>query len=90
MSMISQQSVEVCHECLRRCLADAVRNTRIARGLSVQRAARLAGLEVRQWLALEAVEWVPEDGPELDAITRAVQGESITTSFYAAVSRENP
>jgi hypothetical protein len=78
-----------CRECLRRCLADAVRNTRLARRLSVQRAAKRSGLDVRQWIALEAAEWVPEDGPELDAITRAVQGESITTSFYAAVSREN-
>jgi hypothetical protein len=78
-----------CRECLRHCLADAVRNTRLAHRLSVQRAARLAGLEVRQWIALEAAEWIPADGPELEAITSAVQGESITASFYAAVSREN-
>ena len=89
MSIISQQSQEVCRECVRRCLADAVRSTRIARGLSVQRAARLSGLEVRQWLALEAAEWVPDDGPELDAITRVLEGNFLTASFFSLISREN-
>ena len=86
MSMERQQP---CRRCLRFTLADAVRNTRLARRLSIQRAARLAGLDVRQWLALEAAEWIPDDGPEPEAITRAVKGERITASFYAAVSRDN-
>jgi len=86
MSMRQQQP---CRRCLRFTLANAVRNTRLARRLSVQRAARLAGLEPRQWMALEAAEWIPDDGPELDAIARALKGERITASFYALVSREN-
>jgi hypothetical protein len=78
-----------CRRCLRHTLADAVRNTRLARRLSVQRAARLAGLELRQWLALEAAEWIPDDGPELEAITRVLKGNSLAASFYAMVSRDN-
>ena len=86
---MSMRTERPCRRCLRHTLADAVRNTRLARRLSVQRAARLAGLEARQWLALEAAEWIPDDGPELDAITRALKGEHITASFYALISREN-
>lgn len=88
MSMLSSNQ-KPCRECLRRTLADAVRNTRLARRLSVQRAARLAGLELRQWLALEAAEWIPDDGPELEAITRVLKGNALAASFYATVSREN-
>jgi hypothetical protein len=86
MSMLAERP---CRRCLRHTLADAVRNTRLARRLSVQRAARLAGLEVRQWLALEAAQWIPDDGPELDAITHALKGNFLAASFYAAVSRDN-
>ena len=88
MSMLSS-SQKPCRKCLRHTLADAVRNTRLARRLSVQRAAKLSGLDVRQWIALEAADWIPDDGPELEAITRALNGERITASFYALVSREN-
>ena len=87
MSMLSSKD-KPCPECRRRTFANAVHNTRLARGLSVQRAAQLAGLGIRQWVALEAAEWVPEDGPELQAITHALQGEYITASFLALVSRE--
>ena len=34
--------------------ADAIRNLRLARGLSIQKAARLAGMEFTQWEAMES------------------------------------
>jgi hypothetical protein len=40
-------------------------------------------------LALEAAEWVPDDGPELDAITQVLEGNLLTASFFSLISREN-
>jgi hypothetical protein len=54
-------------------------------GLSLKRAAELAGLELSEWCALEAG-WVPEDMYRLQAIAGTLQASWADYSFLALMA----
>lgn len=73
----------------RQLLGAAVQCRREQLGLSIDRAAELAGLEAFLWFGLEAGEWIPEDAPTLRAIADALEGSYAQVSFLALVSRHH-
>ena len=85
---MSVHSSEPCRECLRRTFGNSVHHRRVELGVSVQRAARRAGLDPSLWIAMENAEWVPDNDATITAISRALEGNSIQVSFLALVSRE--
>jgi hypothetical protein len=86
--MMSVHSSKPCRECLRRTFGNSVHHRRLELGLSVQRAARRAGLSAARWLAMENADWVPENDSTLTAITRALDANTLQVSFVAFMSRE--
>ena len=52
--------------------AAGIEHARKATGRSVEEAARLAGMKLYQWMALEAGRWLPQTGEQLWAIAGAV------------------
>ena len=67
-------------------LASCIRRRREELGLSIGRAAQLAGIESYQWLALEAG-WVPDlESGLLDAIAGTLEVSSPCVLFVADVS----
>ena len=53
--------------------ASGIENARIAAGKSIPEAARLAGLELSEWMALEAGAWRPQTPEQLWAIAGALE-----------------
>ena len=85
---MSVHSSKPCRECLRRTFGNSVYHRRLELGLSVQRAARRAGLDTTRWLAMENAEWVPDNDSTLTAITRALKANELQVSLVAFMSRE--
>ena len=56
-----------------RLFAAGVEHARNATGRSVEEAARLAGMKLYQWMALEAGRWLPQTGEQLWAIAGALE-----------------
>jgi hypothetical protein len=50
-----------------------IENARKATGRSIEEAARLAGMELSQWMALEAGSWLPQTTHQLMAIAGVVE-----------------
>jgi len=69
-------------------LASFIERRRKELGLTVERAAALAGIEVSQWYALECG-WVPADQSVLHAIADTVQVCHVQVSFLAEVADFN-
>jgi transcriptional regulator with XRE-family HTH domain len=55
-------------------------------GLSMERAAELAGLRISEWYALEGG-WVPEDEAAIHAIAETLEITWSQLSLYAGISR---
>ncbi len=72
---------------LRLMLALAVTQRRWTLNLSAERAAALAGLNVGQWLAMEAASWVPEEHAVVRAIADTLEIGYMELSLVAEVSR---
>ena len=53
--------------------AAGIENARVAAGRSIPEAARLAGMELSQWMALEAGGWLPQTPEQLRAIAGALE-----------------
>jgi len=53
--------------------ASGIENLRMAAGRSINEAACLAGMELSQWLALEAGAWLPKTPAQLRAIAGALE-----------------
>jgi hypothetical protein len=53
--------------------SSGIQNARMAAGRSIQEAARLAGLELSEWMALEAGAWLPQTPEQLMAIAGAIE-----------------
>jgi len=53
--------------------ASAIQNTRKAAGRSIPDAARLAGMELSEWMALEAGGLLPQTSEQLSAIAGALE-----------------
>jgi hypothetical protein len=70
-----------------RALAEIVYTLRLDLGLSIPKAAELAGVGVWHWEALEQALWIPEDGPEMRAIADTLQVRCTTLSYWAGFSR---
>ena len=67
-------------------LASCIRRHREELGLSIERAAKLTGLEISQWYALEAG-WVPDmESGLLDAIAGTLEVSFPCVLFVADVS----
>ena len=70
-------------------LARSVRRRREELGLSIERAARLSGMELSDWYALEAG-WVSsQDSGLVEAIAGTLKSGYIQTSLIAEISRYN-
>ena len=55
--------------------AEGMALARKAAGLSIEDTAQLAGMEVSEWMALEAGSWLPRSTPQLRAIAGALDME---------------
>jgi hypothetical protein len=53
--------------------ASGIENARMAAGRSIPEAARLAGMELSEWMALEAGAWLPQTSEQLRAIAGALE-----------------
>lgn len=53
--------------------AGGIENARMAAGRSINEAARLAGMELTEWMALEAGALLPQSSEQLRAIAGALQ-----------------
>jgi transcriptional regulator with XRE-family HTH domain len=71
--------------CWNMALASYTRRRREELGLSLERAAELAGLELSEWCALEAG-WVPEDMYRLQAIAGTLGASWADYSFLALMA----
>jgi len=69
-------------------LANTVQRRRQNLGMSVERAADLAGMEISQWCALEAG-WVPDNFDVLRAIADTLELGYLQLAFLAEVSDYN-
>lgn len=77
ISTTKQSAVQEQAEYLRRfwtsVFAGGVENARMAAGRSINEAARLAGMELTEWMALEAGALLPQSSEQLRAIAGALQ-----------------
>jgi transcriptional regulator with XRE-family HTH domain len=75
MSIADQQALNVT-ECVRRfyagIFASGIENARNATGRSIPEAARLAGMQLSEWMALESGAWLPQSSEQLRAIAGAL------------------
>jgi transcriptional regulator with XRE-family HTH domain len=67
-------------------LGNTVQRRRLNLGMSVERAADLAGMEVSQWCALEAG-WVPNTLCILRAVADTLELNALQLSFLAEISQ---
>lgn len=98
MSMISSYNVsalitsalesEASSELLALLLATSARRRRCELGLSVERAAALAGVAVSEWAALESG-WVPTDDAVLESVAEVIEACYLQLSLVAEVSLYN-
>ena len=74
--LVHQKPLSV-DECLRRfwsgIFGSGIESARMAAGRSIQEAARLAGMELSEWMALEAGVWLPQTSEQLMAIAGALE-----------------
>ena len=98
MSMISNYNVsqlitsalesEASAELLAHLLATSVQRRRCELGLSVERAAALAGVAVSEWAALESG-WVPTEDAVLQTVAGVLEACHLQLSLIAEVSLYN-
>ena len=69
-------------------LATFARHRRQELGLTIERAAELAGMAYSEWCALESG-WVPDDLPVLHAVAETLQTCYLRVSFWVEVSQYN-
>jgi hypothetical protein len=69
-------------------LAKCVQRRRENLGMSVDRAADLAGMKVSEWCALEAG-WVPDNSCVLHAVAETLDLGYLQLSFLAEISQDN-
>jgi transcriptional regulator with XRE-family HTH domain len=72
-----------------RLLGVAIQIRRRHLGLSIERAAELAGLETFMWAALEQGEWVPEDEATIRALADTLEESNVPLSLLALLCRES-
>lgn len=70
-------------------LANTVQRRRENLGMSVERAADLAGMQVSEWCALEAG-WVPNTLDVLRAVADTLELGYLQLSFLAEISQPRP
>lgn len=68
-------------------LARYIRRRRTELGMTIEQAAKLAGMEISGWMSIEAG-WVPEDR-ELSPVAEVLEVGVLQLSFLALVARCN-
>lgn len=70
-------------------LANTVQRRRLNMGMSIERAADLAGMQTFEWCALEAG-WVPDTLCILRAVANTLELNALQLSFLAEISQPLP
>jgi hypothetical protein len=83
MNQLNPQTAEIVRRFWAGVFSTGIVNSRKAIGLSVEQAAVLAGMELSEWMGLEAGTWLPQTSEQFQAIAGTLETDYADLASFA-------